>query len=186
MSDDLTVDDQILLSRARALDQAALGEIHQRYYTAIYRYVTFRVPSSAVAEDLTSEVFTRLLSAIREKSAPQNSLRGWLYRVASNVIADYFRQQARNKEIELSESLPSTGTTPEELTDLSLTNEALRTAIGELTSEQQAVLQLRYGGNMRFREVAEQLGKSENAVKQLQLRALASLQKNLIVRQGIR
>ena len=59
-------------------------------------------------------------------------------------------------------------------------------AMAELTNEQQMVLQLRYGGSMRFREVAEQMGKSENAVKQLQLRALASLQRNLVARKGIR
>ena len=51
---------------------------------------------------------------------------------------------------------------------------------------QQAVLQLRYGGNMRFREVASQMGKSENAVKQLQLRALAALQRKLVTGKGIR
>ena len=186
MSKTQSSDEYQLLARARQLEEAALAEIHRRYYAPIYRYISFRVPTAETAEDLTSEVFTRLLAAIRDKHAPQNTLRGWLYRVAANVIADFFRQQARNKEIELNESLPSRGAEPEELAEMSLTNSMLREAMSELTNEQQMVLQLRYGGSMRFREVAEQMGKSENAVKQLQLRALAALQRTLVARKGIR
>ena len=100
-------------------------------------------------------------------------------------MADYYRKRARQKETELSDSLPSRGVGPDELVDLNLTNEALREAMGELTEDQQAVLQLRYGGGLRFREVAVQLGKSENAVKQLQLRALATLQRTLVARKGM-
>ncbi|MCA9986052.1 MAG: sigma-70 family RNA polymerase sigma factor [Anaerolineales bacterium] len=185
MTEDQQLDELALLARARVLDQGALAEIHRRYYTAIYRYITFRVPDRDLAEDLTSEVFTRLLSAIRDKNAPQNTLRGWLYRVAGHIVADYYRKRARQKETELSDSLPSRGVGPDELVDLNLTNEALREAMGELTEDQQAVLQLRYGGGLRFREVAVQLGKSENAVKQLQLRALATLQRTLVARKGM-
>ena len=184
MNEDQQLDELELLARARVLDQNALAEVHRRYYTAIYRYITFRVPDREIAEDLTSEVFTRLLSAIRDKNAPQNTLRGWLYRVAGHIVADYYRKRSRRHETELSDRIPSRGVTLDEVVDLNLANEALRDAMGELTEDQQVVLQLRYGGGLRFREVANQLGKSENAVKQLQLRALATLQRALVARKG--
>ena len=89
----LTVQDELtLLARARQLDPEALALIHETYYTSIFRYVAFRVGDHATAEDLTSEVFTRLLTALRDKNAPQNTLRGWLYGVAARVVSDHHRQ----------------------------------------------------------------------------------------------
>ena len=89
----LTVQDELtLLARARQLDPEALAHIHETYYTSIFRYVAFRVGDHATAEDLTSEVFTRLLTALRDKNAPQNTLRGWLYGVAARVVSDHHRQ----------------------------------------------------------------------------------------------
>jgi RNA polymerase sigma-70 factor (ECF subfamily) len=89
----LTVQDELtLLARARQLDPEALAHIHETYYTSIFRYVAFRVGDHATAEDLTSEVFTRLLTALRDKGAPQNTLRGWLYGVAARVVNDHHRK----------------------------------------------------------------------------------------------
>ena len=71
-------DEITLLARARALEDEALAEIHETYYEPIFRYIVFRVSNQQIAEDLTSEVFVRLLSALRDHTAPQNTLRGWL------------------------------------------------------------------------------------------------------------
>ncbi|HUM71660.1 MAG TPA: sigma factor, partial [Chloroflexota bacterium] len=106
-------DELKLLARARALEEDALAEIHQTYYRAIYRYIAFRVSDQPLAEDLTSEVFTRLLSALRDKSAPQNTLRGWLYGVASRVVSDHFRQAGRAPQVELSEMVAAETGMPE-------------------------------------------------------------------------
>ena len=92
-------DEMQLLARARALDPEALSQVHNEYYRPIFRYVSFRVGDHKAAEDLTSEVFTRLLSALRDKTAPQNTLRGWLYGVAARVVSDHYRRQARAREI---------------------------------------------------------------------------------------
>ncbi len=174
MQDELT-----LLARARALEEDALAEIHQTYYRPIYRYIAFRVSDQSLAEDLASEVFTRLLSALRDKSAPQNTLRGWLYGVASRVVSDHYRQAGRIPQVALSEMIPAEERTPEEEVDRALSSERLRTAIQGLTEEQQRVLALRFGFGMRLREVADTLDKSEGAIKQLQLRALTVLSQRL-------
>lgn len=174
MQDELT-----LLARARALDQEALTQIHQTYYRPIYRYIAFRVSETALAEDLTSEVFTRLLTALRDKNAPQNTLRGWLYGVASRVVVDHFRHAGRASEVELLETMPTDTDEPEEELDKTLSSERLHAAMNDLTEDQQRVLALRFGFGMRTREVAETMGKSEGAVKQLQLRALLVLSQQL-------
>lgn len=174
MDDELT-----LLARARALEEEALAEVHHRYYQSIFRYVSFRVGDTAVAEDLTSDVFTRLLSALRDKTAPTNTLRGWLFRVAAHVVADHYRQRERANEVSLSETMVDDSISLDEKVNRSLRAAELRAAMQELTDDQQRVLSLRFGAGMRIREVAAIVEKSEGAVKQLQLRAIAALAKRL-------
>jgi RNA polymerase sigma-70 factor (ECF subfamily) len=172
-------DDLALLSRIRSLEPEALVEAHDTYYPAIFGYISFRVGDHDVAEDLTSEVFTRLLSAVREKSAPSNTLRGWLYAVASRVVADHHRHfyRARAKEALLPKPEPAPD--PAETVSQRQTEQELHTALKDLTTEQQEVIALRYGQAMPIRQVAETMGKSEGAVKQLQARAIAALSRKL-------
>lgn len=176
----LPVQDELtLLSRARQLDPEALAHIHDTYYTSIFRYVVFRVSDHATAEDLTSEVFTRLLTALRDKHAPQNTLRGWLYGVAARVVSDHHRQTYRTPQVELDESLASTNPDPADIVEGKLTRESVQRAMQDLTEEQRHVLSLRFGSDMPIQDVARALGKSEGAIKQLQARAVAALARQL-------
>ncbi len=174
MQDELT-----LLARARRLDPEALAMIHDTYYTAIYRYIAFRVGERETAEDLASEVFTRLLTALRDRNAPQNTLRGWLYGVAARVVADHHRRQYRIQQVELDEALASDTHDPAMVLEHKLTQESLKQAMEELTEEQRHVLGLRFGADMPIQDVARTLGKSEGAIKQLQARAVAALTRKL-------
>jgi RNA polymerase sigma-70 factor (ECF subfamily) len=174
-------DEMELLARARRLEPAALTEIHERYYDPIFRYISFRTGSVMVAEDLASDVFLRLLSALRDKNAPQNTIRGWLYGVAARVVADYYRKMARTEETMLHEQVAAQKALPEELVAQQLSAESLHVAMQTLPESQQKVLALRFGAGMRIKEVAKLLDKSEGAVKQLQLRAVAALAQRLDV-----
>jgi RNA polymerase sigma-70 factor (ECF subfamily) len=176
----LTVQDEFtLLTRARQLDPEALTQIHATYYAPIFRYVAFRVGDHATAEDLTSEVFTRLLSALRDKNAPQNTLRGWLYGVAARVVSDHHRRAYRAPQIELDETLISGEHDPVVIVESKMTQESLRQALQDLTEEQRHVLSLRFGAELPIQDVARALGKSEGAIKQLQARAVAALARKL-------
>jgi RNA polymerase sigma-70 factor (ECF subfamily) len=172
-------DELLLLHRAQKLDNEALAEIHDRYYAAIYRYIAFRVHDQPTAEDLTSEVFVRLLTALRERHAPQNTLRGWLYGVASNVVREYYRQQARYDTGPLTETLAANGRSPDQQFDVKALRQNLAAVLQDLTEEQQNVLALRFGYELPIRDVAEVMGKSEGSVKMLQARAIASLANRL-------
>lgn len=172
-------DEFLLLNRARALEPEALEQIHNMYYVPIFRYISFRVNEHETAEDLTSEVFTRLLSALQDKTAPQKTIKGWLYRVASHVVKDFYRKKYRRKQVALEESVPSLTDGPAKEVESMLTNENLRQAITALTEDQQEIIALRFGYEMSIRDVAQTTGKSEGAVKMLQARAVATLSRTM-------
>lgn len=167
--------EQRLLTGVRQLDPDTLTEVHDLYYAAIFRYIAFRVGSQETAEDLTSEVFTRLLSAVRDRSAPQNTLRGWLYGVASRVVADHHRKQYREDQMKTMAIASNDSADPLDVVANKLTVAVLASAISDLTKDQQEVIALRFGYGMPIREAANMMGKSEGAIKQLQARAIASL-----------
>ena len=171
--------ESVLLARARELDQTALAEIHTAYYGPLFRYIMFRVSDQHLAEDLTSEVFMRLLTALQDGKAPETTLKGWLYGVAANVVSDHHRRRYRRPQTELPETLISNEGDPTELLDRTLQHTQLRAAMKDLTQEQQDVLALRFGYEMPIREVAETMGKTEGAIKQLQARAVAKKKKKL-------
>lgn len=175
MTDELT-----LLAGVRRLDPQALAEAHDTYYPAIFRYIAYKVGNQETAEDLTSEVFVRLLDAVRDRHAPQKTLRGWLYSVASHIVTDYHRKKYRSgQEVELMETIESGISGPAEQTIKKQTLETLHEALSDLTEEQQDVIALRFGYEMPIKEVAEMIGKSEGAVKQLQARAVAALARKM-------
>jgi RNA polymerase sigma-70 factor (ECF subfamily) len=139
----------------------------------------FRVSNQQVAEDLTSEVFLRLLSALRDHTAPQTTLRGWLYGVAFRVVNDFHRKQYRREEVKLTETIASNSSGPLETVAQQLSWGAVRAAMSGLTEAQREVIALRFGQEMPIRDVAKLLGKTEGAVKQLQARAIANLARTL-------
>ncbi len=173
------IDEVELLARARQLDHDALAVIHARYYGALFRYISFRVRDQQSAEDLTSDVFARLLVALHRGDSPPQTLRAWLYGVAAHCVADYQRQQYRRPMAALDETIASQASGPEEQAEMTLTTSELRQALAELTPEQQHVLALRFGRALPIQEVAKLIGKSEGAVKQLQARAIASLTRTM-------
>jgi RNA polymerase sigma-70 factor (ECF subfamily) len=175
-------DEASLLMRARKLDAEALALIHDTYYGPIFRYIAFRVSDRTSAEDLASEVFMRLLEALRTHKAPQTSLRSWLYGVASHVVSDFHRKRYRDPRVALDEALLSQAAGPDEIAEALLDREELRRALALLTVEQQHVIALRFGAGLPIQEVARSMDKTEGAVKQLQARAIAALARQMAPR----
>ncbi|MDX1612875.1 MAG: sigma-70 family RNA polymerase sigma factor [Candidatus Promineifilaceae bacterium] len=172
-------DERSLLAGVQRLDPEALNQTHETYYPVIYRYIVMKVGNHHAAEDLTSEVFVRLLSAVRDQRAPQNTLRGWLFRVASIVVADYHRQRYRDRDVDWRSVDERSYMDPRQQTAKKEQVEALHEALTELTDNQQEVIALRFGAGMAIRDVAMTMNKSEGAVKMLQARAVAALSEQL-------
>lgn len=166
--------DAALLQRAMEYDRDALAHIYDLYHPKIYAYIYSRIGDRQIAEDLTGEVFMRILEALRSKRGWKASVAAWLYGIAHHLVADYYR--ARRK---VSQPLEETTLAGDESTAVSveekMLKEQMRQAISELTEDQQQVLTLKFLEGLSNQEVAHILGKSEGAVKALQYRALASL-----------
>ena len=168
-----------LLERARAYDEDALGELYDQYAPLIYAYLYRRVHDAQLAEDLTSEVFVRVLQAIQSGQFWHTSFRGWLYRIAHNLVVDHYRKQPPVPMLALDEQLVAAQDDPDSALTEQLSHQRLLAAISQLTSDQQQVLVLRFGEQLTAREVAEVMGKSVGAVEALQHRALAALRRIL-------
>jgi RNA polymerase sigma-70 factor (ECF subfamily) len=175
----LTALDSVPLAQAHEYDSEALAEIYDRYAHRIYSYLYRHLGDAAQAEDLTSEVFLRLLQALNTPRAPRDHLLGWLYRVASNLATDWFRQQAKGKTVSLLEELVADGHSPPVALEKHQLRWHLRQAISQLTPSQQQVILLRFGEGLKMAEIGQLMGKSEGAIKVLQHRAIKRLGKLL-------
>lgn len=176
-----TESERRLLERAKVYDVDALAEIYDHYEARIYSYIYHRVGSQPVAQDLTSQVFLRVLEAIQHERAWESSFSGWLYRIAHNLVVDHYRRHGRNTQVAIDElpALPAHSEEPERAAERALAAEDLRTAINRLTEEQAQVVTLRFLEGMSIAEVAHAMGKSEGAIKAMQYRAVTSLRRHL-------
>jgi RNA polymerase sigma-70 factor (ECF subfamily) len=170
-----------LMERARKMDNGALAELHDQLYPLVFRYVRFRLDDPQACEDITAEVFLRFLNALRQKEArPIEDARAWMLGTASNLIHDYYRLKYRRptENIDDHEALVTPQTTEAAL-DRKFTSEEIRDLMRHLTPDQQNVLALRFSQELSLEESAQMIGKSINAVKVLQFRALAALRRLL-------
>lgn len=170
-------DEQGALNGLWNLDSHSIGAVYDKYFPEVYRYVRYRVNDDAVAEDIASDVFVRLLEAVQKGRGPQTNLKGWLIVTASNVVNDHLRRRYRRPTEELKDSMPDLNTSVHAEVDLREQNRAVQTAYVQLTDEQQHVLALRFGQGYSLEETALHMKKNVNAIKALQFRALNMLQR---------
>jgi len=167
------------LDGLRNLDSKSIGAVYDRYFPEVYRYVRYRIGDEAIAEDIASDVFVRLLEASQKKQGPQTNLRGWLIATASNAVNDHHRRHYRRPVEALSEGMPDGSPSIHTEVDSREQQRLVQDALSQLTTEQQHVLALRFGQGYSLEETAIFLNKNINSVKALQFRALASLQRQI-------
>jgi len=172
-------DERRALDGLQKLDAQAVGAVYDQYFSEVYRYVRYRINDDTTAEDIASDVFVRLLEASQKRQGPQSSLKGWLIATASHAVNDHLRRQYRRPVEALSDALPDGAASVHAEMDAREQNRMVQTAYAQLTSEQQHVLALRFGQGYSLEETAAHLRKNINAVKALQFRALASLQRQI-------
>jgi RNA polymerase sigma-70 factor (ECF subfamily) len=169
-----------LVDRAQAGERDALEELYLLHFDRIYSYLHMTVGNRHDAEDLTTQTFLRMLESIgrfRWKSAPFSA---WLFRIAHNLAMDHFRAHRRwQPEEEVPEPHGEEEPSAEALAMRTIGRESMLEMIEGLSPEQQQVLTLKFVFSFNNGEVAAILGKTEGAIKSLQHRALAALQKQL-------
>lgn len=167
-----TTDDRILIEAAQA-DPARFAELYDLYVDRVYAFVSCRTHDRAAAEDITSEVFQQALAHLSRFEWRGVPFVAWLFRIASNALADRWRQDARE-----SQDPPADVQDTREREELER-HVILFQLVDRLPDVQRQVIQMRFVEEKSIREIAVALGRSEGAVKQLQLRALENLRKGM-------
>jgi RNA polymerase sigma-70 factor (ECF subfamily) len=166
-----------LVKAAQEGDMVAFGDLFDRYYDVVFRYVLFRTGDRTLAEDLTQETFVRALRRISSVSYQGRDIGAWFVTIARNLIFDHVKssryrlEQTTSEIIELS---PSTGGPEQEVLD-GATNDELLRCVRKLNPDQQECIQLRFLQGLSVAETAEIMDRNEGAVKALQHRAVRRL-----------
>ena len=170
-------DEAQLVRRAKQGDQAAFAEIYTRHHDAVYAYLYYRVNDVQVAEDLTGEVFLRLVAKMDRYTYRGRPILAWMYTIARNLLIDHQRKQAQAGMLALEDRWVTSDPSPPEVAERGLTRDCLIRSLRHLTEDQQHVILHRLIEGRSNAEVASLLGKTEGAVKSLQHRAVASLRR---------
>jgi RNA polymerase sigma-70 factor (ECF subfamily) len=168
-------DPKILIEKAKTGDKQAFEELYRLFYTPVYRYIRLRVRNKAEAEDLAQTVFFKVYSALPRFEYGNSAPLAYFFTVARNTVIDHWRKSGRviydddiliNKESELAEKSGA---------EIKETKEMIFQAMESLTDDQRDIITYKFLHELGTHEIAEMLGKSEEAVRQLQSRALKSL-----------
>jgi RNA polymerase sigma-70 factor (ECF subfamily) len=165
-------DERVQVEEARE-DPARFGELYEDNFERVHAYVARRVQDREEAQDVTSEVFHQALAGL-----PRYEWRGlpfiaWLLGIAANVLADGWRRTARLQEV-VTDDLEQVG-----IEDEVEQRAMLYELVDSLPRDQRQVILWRFVGQKSLREMAVELGRSEGAIKQLQLRALQNLRERM-------
>ncbi len=162
--------DERLLVEAAQRDPSRFAELYELNFERVYAFIVKRVRDRDTAQDVTSEVFHEALANIRSFEWRGVPFAAWLYRIAANCIADRWKRQGRELPAEAAE---------EPLEDPQFEQRALLVQlVQQLPADQRLVITRRFFEDRSIREIADEMGRSDGAIKQLQLRALGAL-KNL-------
>ena len=157
-----------------------LIDVYEQHSPGIYRYAIRLLGDKTVAEDCVSETFSRFLGVIRRGGGPKGNIKAYLYRIAHNWITDFYRRQPLPElPLEADEHV-ETGSNPAMMVLEAMERERVRVAILRLPPEQQQIIQLRLLENWSHEDVAQVLGKTADATRSMQYRALASLRRMLL------
>lgn len=173
VGEEWVAEEEACIARAKQ-DLKEFAPLYRRYVDPIYRYCYSRLGDSRAAEDTTSLVFYKAMAGLHKYKG--GSFRSWLFTIAHNVIVDSLRRKVVTQNLEavnLANPL-----TPEDEVSAEEESLLLRTAIAELTSDQQEVIALKLAG-LSGKEIAKALGRSLSSIKMLQFRAIEKLRVSL-------
>jgi len=163
-----------LLVEAAQKDPARFADLYEINFERVYAFVARRVCDRDAAEDLTSEVFHKALANLRRFEWRGVPFAGWLLRIAANAIADRAQRVGRELAVDDPPDLGADATADVDLEEVEHQARLFR-LVERLPADQRRVIAMRFVEDKSIREIAEALGRTEGAVKQLQFRGLQSL-----------
>ncbi len=171
--DNRAADDGRLVARARS-DPEAFVQLYRRHYDAIFRYCAHRLFERAVAEDVTSQVFLKVVEKFCFFRGNEQQFRSWLYKIATNAVNQHLRSTTRRSNL-LEHACERADNSASDCRASSEKLARLREAMLALRPRYQAIITLRFFENMKMTEIAEVVGSSPGTVRSQMARALAKL-----------
>jgi RNA polymerase sigma-70 factor (ECF subfamily) len=169
------IEDTRLLLLATQGDKDAFGQLYERYMAEIYRYIYYRLGDHHEAEDITANVFIKTweyLPKIYQQGGNIQNFRNWLYRVAKNLIIDFYRTK---KTTLLQNGFYEEDDSIKKIVDQNVQIRILIKAIMALKPDYQQIIILRFINQLSHKEVAEIMELSTGQTRILQFRALKKL-----------
>ena len=169
-----------LIDRACKGDRLAIESLYALHVDRIYRFVLFKVRNESDAEDITGDIFVKMVEHLPRYQWQNVPFQAWLYRIAHNQVITHYRRASIRQSTTIDEmdfADPQSG--PEGMVEHKLVMAEVFEAAKKLPEAQRRVIELRFGADRSVRETAQILNKSENNVKVLQHKALQRLQKLL-------
>lgn len=167
--------DNVLVKRTRQGYGNAFGELYDRHFDSLYRYIYFRVSNKQDAEDLTETIFLRTLETILNKKKNIKNFRAWLFRLAHNILVDHYRSRKIHADIDEVEYLPEIINVSGENSLDGSDRKLLKDAITKLEPALQQVISYRFIAELSYAETSEIMGLKVNHLRVLQHRALKQL-----------
>jgi RNA polymerase sigma-70 factor (ECF subfamily) len=162
-----------LLIEAAQRDPSRFADLYQINFERVYAYIASRVRDREAAEDLTAEVFQQALANLGSFEWRGVPFVAWLMRIAANAVADRWARNAK-------EPAPPDGPLEEQVANDGIERRAILSELVEaLPADQRHVVVRRFIDQRSIREIAQELERSEGAIKQLQFRALQILRTQL-------
>jgi RNA polymerase sigma-70 factor (ECF subfamily) len=171
------LDEFTIVEAAKNGNQRALSDLYEYFFPKVYRYVAARLGNTADAEDVTEEIFLRVIRNIQSFSWRGLPFGAWVFRIARNEVVSHVRREKTwSATTELTETIPDLSADHVTVIEFEFTMQSVREATEKLPEAQRQVIALRFGAGLSVAETAQSLKKTENNVKVLQHKAIAKLQ----------
>ena len=171
-------DEKHLVEQAKSGDAEAFGQLYDACIDRVYRFILFRVSDEATAEDLTSQVFLKAWQNLG-RYQPKGPFLAWLYAIARNTVIDHYRTHKQTVSLDEAAPMAAKDDKLDDLIELKFEVNSLQESLQYLTEEQQEVITLKFIAEYDTDQIARKMGKSEGAIRALQMRALQALAKVL-------
>lgn len=173
------MDPKKLIEKAKRGNREAFGKLYELYYSPVYRYIYFRIQKKEDTQDLTQIVFLKVYESIENYEERGKEPLAYFFTVARNTVIDYQRKKPTLKLLDTLNLEDEEKYSPEYFAQVNEETKIVDKAIQTLKGEQREVILLKFIAGLSNAEIAKQLGKTEDAIRQIQHRALKVLRKKL-------
>lgn len=170
----------VLIKAAQTGDQQAFATLYRSHVDRIYRYILYRVDNNIIAEDLTADVFVHALEGLSRYECSSSPWIAWLYSIANARVIDHYRRNGRIVEQEvIEEATDSVEMNWDDNIVTTFNHAVIQEAVRHLNDEQRQVIIYRFIESYSLEKTALLMEKTVGAIKTMQHRALAAMEKSI-------